>query len=60
MRLRILCGLVLSASPFAQAQDPLEVDPKHYKVEFENEQVRVVRVHFDPHYRSVMNQTPPG
>jgi len=26
------------------AKDPLKVDPKHYKVEFENDQVRVVRV----------------
>jgi quercetin dioxygenase-like cupin family protein len=28
------------------ALDPVKVDPKHYKVEFENAQVRVVRVHF--------------
>jgi quercetin dioxygenase-like cupin family protein len=26
--------------------DPTKVDPKHYKVEFENAQVRVVRVHY--------------
>jgi hypothetical protein len=49
---------VLSLTVFAGAQDPLKVDPKHYKVGFENDQVRVVRVHFDPHYKSVMNQTP--
>jgi quercetin dioxygenase-like cupin family protein len=30
------------------ALDPVKVDPKHYKVEFENPQVRVVRVHFPP------------
>lgn len=28
--------------------DPVAVDPKHYKVEFENEFVRVLRVHFGP------------
>lgn len=28
--------------------DPLKVDPKHYKVEFENEQVRVIRVKIGP------------
>jgi quercetin dioxygenase-like cupin family protein len=28
--------------------DPLKLDPKHYKVEFENAQVRVVRVIFPP------------
>lgn len=29
----------------ASALDPVKVDPKHYKVEFENDQVRVLRVH---------------
>ncbi len=28
--------------------DPPVVDPAHYKVEFENEDVRVLRVHFGP------------
>lgn len=28
--------------------DPVKVDPKHYKVEFENKQVRVVRIVFPP------------
>ena len=41
-----------------RAQDPLVADPEHYKVEFENSKVRVVRVYFGPHYKSVMNQTP--
>jgi quercetin dioxygenase-like cupin family protein len=30
-------------------QDPAKVDPKHYKVEFENDQVRVMRVKIGPH-----------
>jgi hypothetical protein len=29
--------------------DPTIVDPKHYKVVFENDQVRVLRIHFDAH-----------
>jgi hypothetical protein len=29
--------------------DPTVVDPKHYKVQFENDQVRVLRVHYDSH-----------
>ncbi len=29
--------------------DPTVVDAKHYKVEFENEHVRVLRVHYGPH-----------
>ena len=28
--------------------DPVKIDPKHYKVEFENDQVRVIRAHFRP------------
>lgn len=31
------------------ALDPLKVDPKHYKLEFENDQVRVTRVRFGAH-----------
>jgi hypothetical protein len=27
----------------------VKTDPKHYKVEFENEHVRVLRIHFGPH-----------
>ena len=29
--------------------DPTVVDAKHYRVEFENDQVRVLRVHYDAH-----------
>ena len=32
----------------SQVLDPLKVDPKHYKVEFENAQVRVFRVKLGP------------
>ena len=31
-----------------RAQDPLKVDPQHYKLEFENPQVRVLRIHYGP------------
>ena len=55
--LGIATSLLLGA--LCRAQDPLSADPEHYKDEFENSQVRVVRVFFDSHYRSVMNQTPP-
>jgi hypothetical protein len=33
----------------ATALDPVKVDPQHYKVAFENEFVRVLRVHYDAH-----------
>jgi hypothetical protein len=28
--------------------DPLQVDPKHYAIEFENDRVRVLRVKYGP------------
>ena len=40
---------IVSVSVAAMAQDPVKVDPKHYKVEFENSQVRVLRIKYDPH-----------
>jgi len=36
-----------SGKASATALDPAKVDPKHYKVELENEYVRVLRVHYD-------------
>ena len=44
----------------ASAQDPVKVDPAHYKVETENAQVRVLRVHYGPHEKSVMHSHPPA
>jgi quercetin dioxygenase-like cupin family protein len=40
------------------AQDPLEADPKHYKVEVENEQVRVLRIRYGPGEKSVIHGHP--
>ena len=31
------------------AQDPLKTLPNAYKLQFENEWVKVVRVHYEPH-----------
>ena len=42
----------------ALAQDPVKVDAKHYKVEFENEQVRVLRITYGPGEKSVMHEHP--
>jgi quercetin dioxygenase-like cupin family protein len=38
--------------------DPVKVDPKHYKVEFENESVRVLRITYGPGEKSVMHDHP--
>ncbi len=39
-------------------EDPVTVDPKHYTVELENEKVRVVRIKYGPHEKSVMHWHP--
>jgi len=49
---------VISVSAAAIAQDPVKVDSKHYKVEFENSQVRVLRITYDPHDKSIMHRHP--
>ena len=36
--------------------DPVTVDPQHYKVAFENERVRVLRIHFDAHDQGATHQ----
>jgi hypothetical protein len=36
--------------------DPAAVDSKHYKVELENEQVRVLRVHYDAHEKGATHE----
>ena len=42
------------------AQDATKVDPDHYKVEFENDLVRIVRISYDPGEKSVMHEHPDG
>jgi quercetin dioxygenase-like cupin family protein len=49
---------LLLISQGVSAQDPVQVDSKHYKVEFENEQVRVLRITYGPHEKSVMHEHP--
>jgi mannose-6-phosphate isomerase-like protein (cupin superfamily) len=36
----------------------VKVDAKHYKVEFENDQIRVLRITYGPHEKSVMHHHP--
>ena len=55
----VLCVLLLAVAVTpSMAQDAVKVDPTHYKVEFENAQVRVVRVNYGPHEKSVMHSHP--
>ena len=52
-----ICALVIGT---AVAQDPTVVDAKHYKVTFENEQVRVLKITYGPKEKSVMHEHPNG
>ena len=45
-------GAKLESNP----RDPTKIDRKHYKVEFENDQVRVIRVKIGPHESAPMHK----
>ena len=44
--------------PVGRAQDPVQVDPKHYSVMLDNDQVRVVHIQYGPGEKSVMHSHP--
>ena len=50
-----LKGKPAGPSPATQL-DPVLIDPKHYKVVFENDQVRVLRVHYEPHEKGATHE----
>ena len=61
MRVRLaLYGVVLCLGfvTIASAQDPTKVDPTHYTVLSENAQVRILKIHYGPHEKSVMHSHP--
>ncbi|MFZ0292260.1 MAG: hypothetical protein WAL52_01555 [Candidatus Sulfotelmatobacter sp.] len=62
MLCRYLCAAVIVclAISSASAQDPTKVEPKHYRLMFENERVQVVSVHYGPHEKSEMHDHPGG
>jgi quercetin dioxygenase-like cupin family protein len=49
-----------SPKPQMEVQHPVKVDPKHYKVEVENDNVRVLRINYGAHEESVMHAHPDG
>lgn len=57
----LIAGLVaLAGTAPTRAQDATTADPAHYEVAFENDQVRVLRIHYGPHEKSVMHSHPAG
>src|SRR5258708_4748005 len=59
---RLFCSAAFVSLAFmaASAQDPTKVEPKHYKLRFENDRVQVVNVHYGPHEKSEMHDHPGG
>lgn len=51
----VLCVCLAS---FVSAQDAVKVDPSHYSVVTENDQVRVLKIHYGAHEKSVMHSHP--
>jgi quercetin dioxygenase-like cupin family protein len=45
-------------APTVFAQDAVKTDPKHYTVVTENDQVRILKVHYGPHEKSIMHSHP--
>ena len=62
MLCRFFCAVAILclAINYAVAQDPTKVEPKHYRLQFENERVQVVNVHYGPHEKSEMHDHPGG
>ena len=61
MRVRLaLLGVVvcLFLVPIVSAPDAVKTDPKHYSVVTENDQVRILKVHYGPHEKSIMHSHP--
>jgi len=62
MSYRLFCAAAILwlAASSALAQDPTKVEPKHYRLMFENDRVQVVSVHYGPHEKSEMHDHPGG
>src|ERR1035438_257893 len=56
----VVCVALLCVcfTPILSAQDAVKVDAKHYTVVSENEQVRILKVHYGPHEKSIMHSHP--
>ncbi len=53
----MLAFQIMTVAPVA-AEEAVAADPKHYTVEFENDQIRVLRIKYGPREKSVMHEHP--
>jgi quercetin dioxygenase-like cupin family protein len=51
---------VFLAANLAAAQDPTKVEPRHYKMHFENDRVVVIDIHYGPREKSELHDHPGG
>ena len=58
MKVWLFAVVALVGAPVSRAQDPVKVDPKHYTVMSENDQVRILHAHYAPGEKSVMHSHP--
>lgn len=55
----ITYAVVAHAQPAGEDNaEPVKVDPKHYKLEFENDKVRILRISYAPGEKSAMYYHP--
>lgn len=57
-RFLLAIALVCLTGAVVMGQDPVKVDPQHYKLVSENAQVRILRFQYGPHEKSVMHAHP--
>ena len=55
----ILVVTVFGLPFFALSQEELPKGPAHFKIEFENESILVLRIRLDPHEKTPMHQVTP-
>jgi quercetin dioxygenase-like cupin family protein len=53
-------ALLCLAATAVLPEEATKIDPQHYKLGFENDEVRVVYIHYGPHEKSVMHEHPRG
>ena len=53
-------AFVCLATASSLGQDPTKVEPRHYKLDFENDRVQVVSVHYGAHEKSALHEHPGG
>jgi hypothetical protein len=52
----LLAALLSMTTITAKAQDAVKADPQHFKVEFENDQVRVLQYKLGPHEKTAVHE----